>query len=163
MTGRHRLLWIGLISLIEKQGDVFTTHARVIGHGVNCDGVMGAGIAKRVRADYPKTYLSYKARCLKDGLEPGDIHVTKEKELLILNMATQDRPGPSAQYHWVFECFFRAAKGLDPIREKYGNTIAIPEIGCGIGGLTWPNVSNIILTVEGIIPEVKFEVWHYGV
>lgn len=33
----------------------------VIGHVVNCQGVMGSGIAKSIREQYPQVYLEYKA------------------------------------------------------------------------------------------------------
>lgn len=35
------------------QGDIFTTQAQVIGHGVNTQGLMGNGVARTIRIMYP--------------------------------------------------------------------------------------------------------------
>lgn len=149
--------------MILKQGDVFTTEAYYIGHGVNVDGVMGAGVAATVRDLFPATYDAYRRRC-REGLKPGSIHAYRENDKMILNLATQDRPGPNAQYYWVFEALLRAAKGISTLPAKYGvhdKIIAIPQIGCGIGGLEWAGVEAIINAVETIVTDVQFEVWEY--
>ena len=39
----------------------------IICHQVNCQGVMGSGIAKQVREKYPNVYNSYKKACDKLG------------------------------------------------------------------------------------------------
>lgn len=36
----------------------------VIGHVVNCQGVMGSGIAKSVRERYPQVYTDYREKCV---------------------------------------------------------------------------------------------------
>ena len=45
-------------------GDLFDTKANVILHQVNCQGVMGSGIAAEVKRRFPKAYNSYKELCL---------------------------------------------------------------------------------------------------
>ena len=40
--------------------DIFKSGADLICHQVNCQGVMGSGIAKQVREKYPKVYKEYK-------------------------------------------------------------------------------------------------------
>ena len=43
--------------------DIFESGADIICHQVNCQGVMGSGIAKQVRDKYPKVYEGYKQWC----------------------------------------------------------------------------------------------------
>lgn len=155
--------------MIEKHGDLFDSDAAYIGHGVNCCGVMGAGIAKAFREKYPHNYANYKAACEAGRLLPGGFMVVPERRddgslVLITNLASQDKPGADASYNWLFGSLYSfAAKAAEPNRLRlYGGRIAIPEIGCGIGGLEWPKVKQVIETVELLNPEITFEVWHYA-
>lgn len=153
--------------MIEKHGDLFDTDAAYIGHGVNTQGMMGAGIAKTFRDQFHRNYAVYKRACIEDTLKPGGFLVVPEKDWdchlrLIVNFATQEQPGPDATYEWVMASFLAFAKqASEPNRLRlYGNRIAIPEIGCGIGGLEWSVVELIIRAIEAVYP-IEFEVWHY--
>src|SRR3982750_606755 len=46
-------------------GDLFENglHAQAFAHGCNCQGSMGAGVAKTFRARYPEMYEEYRQRC----------------------------------------------------------------------------------------------------
>lgn len=119
-----------------------------IGHGVNLKGVMGAGIAKTVREKYPEVYEGYLLDLEGDpafGIEPmrlGDSfpHIV-DSGLVVFNMATQDEPGPNANYHAIF-C---ALSELIQLAELLGvEHIGLPQIGAGIGGLEWRLVEPLI-------------------
>lgn len=45
------------------QGDIFTTQAQVIGHGVNTQGLMGNGVARTIRIMYPSVFKAYQQAC----------------------------------------------------------------------------------------------------
>lgn len=47
-------------------GDIFNCDADAILHQVNCQGVMGSGVAKQVREKFPTVFRYYKARCDED-------------------------------------------------------------------------------------------------
>lgn len=155
--------------MIERKGDIFTTDAGYIGHGVNCRGVMGAGIAKQFRQVFGEDYYEeYALQCRMGVLEPGKMtHYESSLNgfgVIVFNLASQRVPGANAKYPWLFESLYCAATfAATPARmSAYAGTIAIPEIGCGIGGLVWPKVKRVIETVEYIVPDMEFEVWHYG-
>lgn len=151
--------------MIEKTGDMFTSDAPALGHGVNCAGMMGAGVAKTFRQKFPHNFENYKAACDRGLLKPGECHVNFEKGVYLINMATQNTPGRDATYERVFSAAMFAAKGAVNIGI---DRIAIPEIGSHIGGLTWDKVEQVLLTVEYIVnPDptnkvFEWEVWHYG-
>jgi len=140
-----------------KRGDLFTTELRAIGHGVNCSGVMGAGIAKPIKEKYPNNFSNYEAACRGGFLAPGETMVVVEDGMSIFNIASQSRPGRFARYDWLFSA------ALDAAEQAVGmgiDSIAIPMIGCGIGGLEWPKVSHCLETVEAIIDnDFEWEVW----
>ena len=43
-----------------KIGDLLTAPQKCIAHQVNCQGVMGSGVAKAIRNEYPKVYKEYR-------------------------------------------------------------------------------------------------------
>lgn len=142
--------------MIKKKGDLFSTTARALGHGVNCDGVMGAGIAVAFKEKFPKNYITYRNACDTKMLRPGEALVNYEDNFHIANISSQDKPGKNARYDWAFQGFLDAALQLD-IRNI--NVLAIPLIGCGIGGLEWDGVEYLLKAVEVIVPGFEFEVW----
>jgi len=152
--------------MIERNGDLFTTDARAIGHGVNTHGVMGAGIAKTFKQRYPEMFKVYRRHCEIQALRPGMSmswsgmpNVGEHDAKWVFNMASQENPGPDAKYTWLFTAAAESARiaggtGLD--------RIAIPEIGCGIGGLEWRTVKRLLEIIENDIPNFEWEVWHYA-
>lgn len=143
--------------MIKRTGNLFDTGATCIGHGVNCHGVMGAGIAKEFRKRFPDNYRVYNNYCKSNILKPGQTLVWAEDGFTIMNMASQNRPGADASYTWLFLAAQDAAGYATALGEK---VIAIPQIGCGIGGLKWYNVEVVLRAVE-ILSDIEFEVWKY--
>lgn len=81
-----------MTKLIHKEGDIFTSTAQALGHGVNVCGLMGAGIALQFRKRFPDMYLEYQKHCLSGALNPGDYFVwTLPDGRQIYNLASQDR------------------------------------------------------------------------
>ena len=155
--------------MIHKYGNLFDTDAPYIGHGVNTYGVMGAGIAKEFKERYPENFIKYELACQNGSLLPGMYMVNYDRDQknsgrtsLVVNFASQDQPGRHARYSWVLKSFATWAERATSwgMLKTWRAHIAIPEIGCGIGGLEWPVVEDIIKAVEACYP-VEFEVWHY--
>jgi len=151
--------------LIDRTGNLFNTDAKIIGHGVNVDGLMGAGIAVQFRIRYPKNYQNYKQDCLNKLLVPGSMNGMIEDGKAVFNFASQDRPGAHAQYKWLFGSLYDGLTFMSKNQgfvSTYGDTIAIPEIGCGIGGLQWSKAEKVVRLVEELFDyKYEFEVWHY--
>lgn len=153
--------------MIEKYGDLFDSDAYYLGHGVNTCGLMGAGIAKTFRDKFPLNYVNYVDACKEDRLRPGGFLAHSENfngdPRVIVNFATQYRPGPRAQYDWLFDSIRAWADAASVPRRltRFGGCIAIPEIGCGIGGLEWPIVQMHLEVIESMYSDIEFEVWHY--
>lgn len=129
------------------EGDLFAVPARAIGHGVNCKGVMGAGIARPIREKFPEMYEAYKEECKSGRLKPGGVFPWYEEasDLWIYNMASQDKPGPDARLTWLAEA---AASTLEHASKQGIYAVNIPQIGCGIGGLEWADVERSLKQLE---------------
>lgn len=148
------------MSLTIRHGDLFTTDAPALGHGVNVDGLMGAGIAAQFAARFPAMLEAYRAQCRSGALRPGGMFawVDLDSGRWVYNLASQDRPGRRARLGWV-ESSARAALAH---ADTHGvPVVALPQIGCGIGGLIWEDVAGVLDHVQGDF-DAKFEVWVYG-
>ena len=141
--------------MIQKKGDLFTTTAKGICHGVNIDGVMGAGIAKQFRERFPDMYQGYRQLCLEGRLKPGEVfsYFDPATGLTIFNIASQDHPGANARLDWIRQGLETVAVNTDL------NIVAMPLIGCGIGGLAYDG--EYLDTLSGVEEffGITLEVW----
>jgi O-acetyl-ADP-ribose deacetylase (regulator of RNase III) len=140
----------------EHKGDLFTTDAPALAHGVNCVGAMGAGIAKEFRDKYPDMYAGYRKICTANALRPGEIFMWDNgRQPAVFNIASQRQTGADARYHWLIAGMCNMAVemcylGLD--------RVAMPKIGCGIGGLVWGSVFPWVAVVAKDY-NIHIEVW----
>jgi O-acetyl-ADP-ribose deacetylase (regulator of RNase III) len=138
-------------------GDIFTTELPALGHGVNIYGVMGSGIAVIVRKTFPKVFPPYAEACRMSTLAPGSmlpVKVTDDK--WVLNLASQDKPGPHAKMEWLSSSV-RAS--FEFVQKESIEGFAIPRIGAGIGGLKWEDVKVELENIASEFPNVKLEIW----
>lgn len=146
--------------LIERTGDIFTTDADCIGHGVNTRGVMGAGIARAFRSKFPVMYETYRAACLAGQLLPGGVlpWTDAASGLMVFNIASQQVPGADARLPWLASA---VAASLHMVAESGRTTLALPQIGCGIGGLAWGEVKPVLRRLAEDGP-VDIEAWTFA-
>lgn len=149
--------------------DIFTTHLNAIAHGVNCQGVMGAGIALEVKRRYPDLFEKYKKMCLEYKDEYSTItefpfgtmqpYRVPNTNLHILNCFTQHdtakRRGEVAiSYQAIFTSFSVAGAYC---KENGIEELAIPQVGAGLGGGNWKIIYQLIanaLAIYGVAPIV---------
>lgn len=127
----------------EVKGSLFFSTADALAHGVNCQGAMGAGIAAQFAKRWPEMARDYKAFCKSRFLfQGGDVLTWKTPEgRHIYNLATQYNLGPNATFGNVV---LSVNKMLELAKRHGVNSIAMPRIGCGIGGLTWEEMGPAI-------------------
>lgn len=114
-----------------------------IAHGCNCHHLMGAGIAAGISGAFPQAY----AADLKTAM--GDINklgLMSTCNVLpygrIFNLYTQFYPGKEARTR-LYEAIHRAFHAVNELMPE-GYHLGIPQIGCGIAGGSWSDVSRII-------------------
>ena len=128
--------------------DIFESGADVILHQVNCQGVMGSGVAKQVQEKYPKVFDTYKALCSSIGASillgvAQSVKVANGKR--IVNLFAQENFGYDGKCYTDYEALRRCLENArDVIVDKY-DTIAIPYLmGCHRGGGDWNVVYKMI-------------------
>jgi O-acetyl-ADP-ribose deacetylase (regulator of RNase III) len=128
-------------------GDLFANRygVQAFAHGCNCQGSMGAGIAKTFRAHYPAMYAAYRERCRAQPrrFNLGDAWLWREEsQPWVFNLGTQE-------HYWRGRASYEAiATALAAMRAQADDagitTIAMPKIGAGYGGLSWRKVRLLI-------------------
>ena len=132
--------------------DIFESGADVICHQVNCQGVMGSGIAKQVRENYPYVYEEYKKWCSiisqDDLLGKAQFVNTRTKYNTsfsgIVNLFAQRNYGYDGKCYTNYDSL---RKALEWVRACVidGKTIAIPYLmSCHRGGGDWNVVYKMI-------------------
>lgn len=151
-----------------KNGDLLKSNCNIICHQVNCQGVMGSGIAKQIRAAYPSVFKAYKDLCDVYGCDFvfGIAHmcpISEVKGRYIANMFAQYHYLPRGINHTDYERFRSCCQQLKTLipTELVGTefTIGFPDhIGCGLGGGDW-NIVKKIIEEEFAGDEWKVEIW----
>ena len=128
------------------KGDLLTSLDGVLVNTVNTVGVMGKGIALQFKDEFPHNYHVYVDACNKGELTPGDLLIVKDHssrygDKTIVNFPTK--------VHWRYPSKYEyIEKGLVALREfivkENIQSISIPPLGCGNGGLEWSRVKGLI-------------------
>lgn len=141
-----------MIKIVE--GDILKASEDIIGHQVNCMGVMGAGLAKQIRNKYPIVYKRYvrlvsghNKESLLGFIQTIDTYDGK----IIANIFGQlyyGRGGTHTSYDALKQAFERLLYMAKNRHKFKGMTIALPYgIGCGLAGGDWNKVYKIIQEV----------------
>ena len=140
--------------ITTKHGSIFDSRAQVLVCPVNCVGVMGAGLAKEFKRRLPEMFRAYKDACKHNNMLPGDYSVWENK--IGLAFTKRDWRNPS-QLRWVDLCLYSIAVTT---RSRHHKSIAIPQLGCGCGGLDWADVEPLYHKHLGGL-DCDVEVWIY--
>ena len=139
----------------STQGDILKAEAEALVNTVNCVGVMGRGIALQFKRAYPENFAVYKATCKRGDLEPGQMLVVETGQLTgpryIINFPTKR--------HWrgksrIEDIDSGLAALVKEVEERGIRSIAIPALGCGLGGLRWSDVRPRIAAAFAGLPEL---------
>ncbi len=138
------------------RGDILQDQAEALVNTVNCVGVMGRGIALQFKKRFPANFKAYKKACDAGEVQPGRMNVHFTGLLTgpkyVINFPTKR--------HWRAKSRMKDIEaGLTALVsevERLGiRSIAIPPLGCGLGGLHWPNVRRRIAAAFAALPEVQ--------
>jgi len=131
---------------------MFESQAQAITNTVNCVGVMGAGLAAAFKKRYPDNFKQYKLACDEGYMRLGEVCVIEDitqDHRYIINFPTKG--------HWKNPSTMTMIEdGLDNLLQFLKDnlleandeikSIAIPALGCGLGGLSWPQVEKVIVS-----------------
>lgn len=117
----------------------------IIVHGCNAQGVMGSGVAKELRARYPKIYEDYSSYRADHGLRPGLVIVSHiNVGLIVANAITQEFYGRTGRKYASYDAIQACFESVARLAKREEMPVYYPMIGCGLGGCQWPVVEQII-------------------
>ena len=139
-----------------NHGNLVASDAEAIVNTVNCVGVMGKGIALQSKKAFPQNYDAYEKACIQGEIEPGKVFVFETKQMLgpkyIINFPTKRHWKDRSRYEDIAVGLIALAKEIRQLNVK---SIAIPPLGCGLGGLDWKRVRPMIQETLSQFPEVE--------
>lgn len=143
--------------LIPMSGNLLDSSARGLVNPVNCVGVAGAGLARQFRTRWPDQVAEYSAFCRTGKMLPGVVHdalIPGGKR--ILSVPTKK--------HWQDDSTIEiVAMGLAGLKRYLEDTelvsVALPALGCGLGGLPKWQVVQLVRHWLGDAPNV---IYTYG-
>ncbi len=146
------------LSLIE--GDMFFSNMQTLTISVNIVGVMGKGLASRAKYQFPDVYVIYQDVCRNENLQMGKPYLYKREAFFDEQLA--DDPASlsnlnSSKWFLLFATkrswreksnLMGIEHGLRWIQDNYHTegikSLAVPALGCGLGGLDWREVGPLM-------------------
>jgi len=130
--------------IIEGRGNLITTEADALVNTVNTVGIMGKGVALQFKQAFPENFKEYERACRHGEVRIGQMFVTYTGMFvprLIVNFPTKQHWRAPAQLEDVRQGLVDL---ISVVRREQIRSIAIPPLGCGLGGLRWEQVRPLI-------------------
>jgi O-acetyl-ADP-ribose deacetylase (regulator of RNase III) len=146
-------------------GDLFASRAQTLVNATNCQGVMGAGIARAFKERFPTMFEDYQRACEAGEhtatqphfwRNPGDKPpwMSYERQS-VLNIASTPHMGDTPKLSLI-------AVNLVWIVENYEEvgirSLAVPALGCGIGGGDWSLMKPLLVNFLSLI-DIPVEIY----
>lgn len=141
-------------------GDILKDQSEAIVNTVNCVGVMGRGIALQFKNAFPENFKEYAQACKQKEVTPGRMFVYETGDMFnpryIINFPTKR--------HWRgksrMEDIESGLQSLVEVIKRYKiQSIAIPPLGSGLGGLNWEQVKLKINAAMQSLNDIQVTVY----
>ncbi|WP_414500297.1 macro domain-containing protein [Zymobacter sp. IVIA_12111.31 C1] len=127
------------------QGNLLEANVDALVNAVNTVGVMGKGIALAFKQCFPDNMEAYAKACKAGELEPGRMFITathaESGPQWIINFPTKRHWRGKSQMAWIEEGLTDLKRVIE---QHHIQSIAIPALGAGNGGLPWDEVKALI-------------------
>jgi O-acetyl-ADP-ribose deacetylase (regulator of RNase III) len=138
------------------KGNILEADAEALVNTVNCAGFMGKGIALQFKQAFPANFKAYETVCHAGQVVPGRMFVFDNGRLInpryVINFPTKR--------HWRGKSRIGDIRSglkalIDDVRRLGVRSIAVPPLGCGLGGLDWREVRPMIEGAFSELPDVR--------
>ena len=138
-----------------KSGDILSEPAFAV--PVNLVGTMGAGLALKVAHRWPDCVSAYKAACRSGALAVGSVSVWHQPGGVRLFMTPTKVHWRSKSTALLVETSVYAL--LDECGRQGVACVAVPKLGCGLGGLRWSEVRPLIVRAAEPHPSLTVRIY----
>jgi O-acetyl-ADP-ribose deacetylase (regulator of RNase III) len=149
--------------IILTRGDLLRAPVEAVVNTVNCAGHMGKGLALQFKRAFPANFEAYKAACDAGAMVPGRMlvhdHGPDAQPRYIINFPTKR--------HWREKSRMQDVEAglvdlMKQVRARGIRSIAVPALGCGLGGLDWGQVRPCIEAAFAALPDVEVHLYEPG-
>ncbi|TXK72432.1 macro domain-containing protein [Paenibacillus sp. N3.4] len=145
------------------KGDLMRASEHIIGHQVNCQAVMGSGVAVQIKKLFPKVYEEYLQYC-RDHKEHllgrcQIVGIINGADKYVANLFGQQYFGADGKKYTNDDALRNALVQLYEFAKTNQLTVALPyKIGCDRGGGDWEKVSKMI---QDIFTDVEVSLYEF--
>ena len=145
----------------KTDGDIFLEDVQALVNPVNCDGFMGKGLADKFKKKFKDNFEAYQHACDKKKVVPKKMFVHRVGDLFgsvefIINFPTKDHWRGRSKISYIEDGLEDLLKVIQSNKIK---SIAMPALGCGLGGLSWQQVKSCIEKAMESLPDVRVVVF----
>lgn len=142
------------------KGNLLDSEAQALVNTVNTVGVMGKGIALQFKERFPENFHAYSKACKNGEVIIGKMFIHDELtfngQKTIINFPTKEQWFRKSQYKYIEQ----GLKDLvNVIQERKIESIAIPPLGSGNGGLNWSKVKEMMIKFLSTLANVEILVY----
>lgn len=141
-------------------GNLLQADVEALINTVNCVGIMGKGIALQFKQAFPANFDAYAKACQQQQVQVGEMHVFNTGAILnprfIINFPTKKHWRSKSELNFIELGLIDLKKIIQEYRIQ---SVAIPPLGCGNGGLDWDIVKPIIESTLGDLTNVEIYVY----
>lgn len=131
---------------------VFEAPVQTIVNTVNCDGVMGKGLALEVKKRFPEVFHKYQLMCKQGQIQVGKLQLIKTTSPWVLNFPTKNHWREDSQLEYIEQGL---AKFVSTYKRRGIKSIAFPPLGCGSGHLLWRDVQPLMEERLARLPDIS--------
>lgn len=150
------------MEVIYKKGNLLDAKTDVIAHQVNCQGVMGSGVAKQIKEKWPDVFAQYDyhTRMLENACLGNCQMVQITESQFVANLFGQRYYGRENLRYTSYDGIYDALAKLQVyMNNRNCNSVAFPyKMSSDRGGADW----NVILAmIESVFKDtnVTIEIW----
>jgi O-acetyl-ADP-ribose deacetylase (regulator of RNase III) len=141
-------------------GNLLEANTQALVNTVNTVGVMGKGIALQFKKRFPINFKLYADACKKGEVKVGKMFVVREHslngEVIIINFPTKTEWFKKSHYAYIED----GLKDLAKVITEYNiQSISLPPLGCGNGGLNWDKVKILIEKHLGHLSDITIHLY----
>jgi len=142
------------------KGNLLEAKVEALVNPVNCVGVMGKGLALAFKQAYPDNFYYYKTACSLGEIKAGQMFITANNSFLypfyIINFPTKQDWRDCSKIEYIEDGLVALVKNINTLKIK---SIAVPALGCGLGGLQWKDVESLIIEAFKTLPKVNVNLY----
>jgi O-acetyl-ADP-ribose deacetylase (regulator of RNase III) len=142
------------MSIERVHGNLLDAEVDALVNPINTDGVMGKGLALQIKKAFPDVFSSYQRACKASEVVLGKMHVVSRPSSprFVINFPTKKSWRQPSKLEYVEDGLRDLVRAVPQLGIR---SIAVPPLGCGLGGLDWTDVEPLIVRAFDELPLVR--------